>query len=205
MKNSSENTAPMSDAAARRQAIAVDELTQRNIETIVAMESAAKAERTRTDVFAEVVTHFCGSMRFIWAHIVILAAWSVWNVLPSLKPWRFDEFPFFFMCFILAVEAIFLASFILMNQRHESRLSEQRNHLDLQINLLSEQENTKMLQMLSQIAKAVGVTNENDQEIHVLQAAARPDKMMEQIKQTIEQSNEQNEETESAPETPEAA
>ena len=37
------------------------------------------------------------------------------------------------------------------------RISERRNHLDLQINLLSEQENTKMLKMLEQISKKLGI------------------------------------------------
>lgn len=175
----------------------VDELTQRNIDTIIELENATKAERSQTDRFAEIVTHFCGSMRFIWFHIVWIGAWSLWNTLPSLEKWRFDEFPFFFLCFILAVEAIFLASFILMNQRHESRLSERRNHLDLQINLLSEQENTKMLQMLSQIAQNVGAKVDNDPDIAILQAATEPHKMLQQIDETIAQIDE-NEQAEIA-------
>lgn len=165
----------------------VDELTQQNIETIVEMESATRAERSHTERFAEIVTNFCGSMRFIWAHVIWLGAWSLWNTLPMLKQWRFDPFPFFFLCFILAVEAIFLASFILMNQRHEAKLNERRNHLDLQINLLSEQENTKMLQMLSRIARKVGAETHDDPDIKVLEAATRPEKMLQQIDETIAQ------------------
>jgi len=163
----------------------VDELTQQNIDTIVELEKSTKADRSHTERFAEVVTRFCGSIRFIWAHIVWLSLWSAWNTLPMLQKWRFDAFPFFFLCFILAVEAIFLASFILMNQRHEAKLSERRNHLDLQINLLSEQENTKMLQLLSEIAKKVGAESHDDPSIKVLQGAARPEKMLQQIDETI--------------------
>lgn len=187
------NTNGMS--ASERQVRTVEELTQRNIDTIIELENATKAERTYTDRFAETVTHFCGSMRFVWAHLVWLSAWSVWNTLPMLKTWRFDVFPFFFLCFILAVEAIFLASFILMNQRHEAKVSERRNHLDLQINLLSEQENTKMLQMLSQIAHAVGADVHSDPDIKVLQDAARPEKMLQQIDETIAQIGEQKDAT----------
>ncbi len=173
----------------------VDELTQRNIDTIIALESATKAERTYTEHFAETVTRFCGSIRFIWVHLIWIGGWSVWNVLPKLKPWRFDAFPFFFLCFILAVEAICLASFILMNQRLEAKVSERRNHLDLQINLLSEQENTKMLQMLSQIAEVVGASIHSDPDIKVMQEAARPDKMLQQIDKTIAQIGEQKDAT----------
>jgi uncharacterized membrane protein len=38
--------------------------------------------------------------------------------------------------------------FILMSQNRSGAQADQRNHLDLQINLLSGDENTKMLQML---------------------------------------------------------
>lgn len=163
----------------------VDELTQRNIETIVELENATKADRSHTERFAETVTLFCGSVGFLWAHIILFACWMCWNASPQTSHWRFDPFPFNFLGIILAGEAIFLASFILMNQRHESQLNQRRNHLDLQINLLSEQENTKMLQMLSQIAKKVGADVGSDPDIKILEAAARPEKMLQQIDETI--------------------
>jgi uncharacterized membrane protein len=53
----------------------------------------------------------------------------------------------------VSLEAIFLSTFILISQNHETRLSERRNQLDLQVNLLSEQENTKMLTIIERIAK----------------------------------------------------
>ena len=40
-----------------------------------------------------------------------------------------------------------------MSQNRAARVSEKRSHLDLQLNLLSEQENTKMLLMLEDIAR----------------------------------------------------
>ena len=44
-----------------------------------------------------------------------------------------------FLTLIVSLEAIFLSTFILISQNHETRLSERRNQLDLQINLLTEQ------------------------------------------------------------------
>jgi uncharacterized membrane protein len=68
---------------------------------------------------------------------------------------HFDPFPFTFLTLIVSLEAIFLSTFILISQNYETRLSERRNQLDLQINLLSEQE-TKMLRILERIAKRWG-------------------------------------------------
>lgn len=175
----------------------VDELTQRNIDTILQLETATRAERTKTERFAEVVTNFCGSMKFIWSHLAAMSFWMLWNSRELHGVRYFDPFPYNFMSCILCGEAIFLASFILMNQRHDSQLSERRNHLDLQINLLSEQENTKILQILSQIAKKVGAEIDRDPDLSVLQAAASPERMLKQIDETIAQ-NDENKQNEDA-------
>jgi uncharacterized membrane protein len=93
-------------------------------------------------------------MTFVWVHIAWYSAWILVNSLPGIHP--FDPFPFTFLTFMVSLEAIFLSTFILISQNHETRLSELRNNLDLQINLLTEQENTKMLRMLERIAEKVG-------------------------------------------------
>jgi uncharacterized membrane protein len=45
-----------------------------------------------------------------------------------------DPFPFTFLTLVVSLEAIFLSTFILISQNHDTRISERRNHLDLQIN-----------------------------------------------------------------------
>ena len=78
----------------------------------------------------------------------------LWNSLPNLQ--RFDSFPFTFLTLVVSLEAIFLSTFILISQNQETKLADRRNHLDLQINLLTEQENTRMLNMLEAIVKVTG-------------------------------------------------
>ncbi len=71
---------------------------------------------------------------------------------------------------------MFLSTFILISQNHETRLSEKRNQLDLQINLLTEQENTKMLTLLGRVAEKVGVKTDDDSTVpQVLEQATRPE------------------------------
>jgi uncharacterized membrane protein len=53
---------------------------------------------------------------------------------------------------VLGLEAVLLTSFVLIRQNAIDRTSERRNHLDLQINLLAEEEATKVLRMLGEIA-----------------------------------------------------
>ena len=91
-------------------------------------------------------------------------------------------------CFVILVdenEAIFLSTFILINQNYETRVSERRNHLTLQLSLLSEQENTKMLTMLMRIGEKVGAQIDDDPTVQVLEQATRPEKLGEQIEEAI--------------------
>jgi uncharacterized membrane protein len=119
----------------------VEDITQGNVQTIVQLEEAAKAERAKSDQIGDLIANFCGSMPFVWAHLIWFAAWIIINTVPGVD--HFDSFPFNFLTLIVSLEAIFLSTFILISQNHETRLSERRNQLDLQINLLTEQENRK--------------------------------------------------------------
>jgi uncharacterized membrane protein len=174
---------------ANRKPQTVDELTQRNVRTILKLEEVAKEKRTQADRVADVISTFCGSMWFVWVHVAWFCLWIGFNLAPAWKEHRFDAFPFTFLTLMVSLEAIFLSSFIMISQNHEQRMSERRNHLDLQINLLSEQENTKMLQMLKQIAEHIGVKVDDDPSVAVLEAATRPEKLLEQIDRSIEKSD----------------
>jgi uncharacterized membrane protein len=66
---------------------------------------------------------------------------------------------------VVSLESIFPSLFILMSQNRSGLQADQRNHLDLQINLLSEDENTKMLQMLQALCEHHKLAIGSDPEI----------------------------------------
>jgi uncharacterized membrane protein len=68
-----------------------------------------------------------------------------------------DPWPYSLLTFLVSIEAIFLSSFILIAQNHFEKIAERRAHLDLQINLLAEEEMTKVLQSLDLIGKRLGI------------------------------------------------
>jgi uncharacterized membrane protein len=165
----------------------VDELTRRNVDRILALEAADQEWATTADRVAMAVTSFCGSMRFVWINALLIASWVVLN-LALREPRGLDPFPFSLLTLILSGETIFLAIFILINQNRAARVSEKRSHLDLQLNLLSEQENTKMLMMLEQIGQAVGAEISEGPEVRVLAQATQPEAVSEQIDRATESS-----------------
>jgi|RhiMetdeSRZDD1v2_1073273.scaffolds.fasta_scaffold118910_4 uncharacterized membrane protein len=164
----------------------VEDMTHRNVQTIARLEQAANAQRPKSDQVADVIANFCGSMPFVWAHLIWFAVWIIIDTVPGIK--HFDPFPFNFLTLIVSLEAIFLSTFILISQNHETRLNEKRNQLDLQVNLLTEQENTKMLTLLGRIAEKVGVKTDDDPTLQVLEQATRPEQLVDQIEQATKQS-----------------
>ena len=138
-------------------------LSQRNIDSIVQLEQGFLRERTTLDVWSDKITAFAGSIYFVLAHVLFIAAWVLVNLLPGLV---FDAYPFQFMNLVLAVEAVFLSTFVLMSQNRQNRQADRWAHIDLQISLLAEQESTKMLQMLQQICGRLGLDKAaNDKEL----------------------------------------
>jgi uncharacterized membrane protein len=165
----------------------VDDLTQKNIDTIHGLEEATRSSATFADRVADRVAQFCGSSFFVVIHGIWFGVWIIGNTIFKAGM-HFDPYPFQLLTLIVSLEAIFLSAFIMISQNRQGKIAERRSHLDLQINLLSEQENTKMLELLQQIASKVGVKPEADHMVEALAEAVKPEKLSEQIEQTLEKS-----------------
>lgn len=162
-------------------------MTAKNVEAIIKLEETARAHRTWADRIAGAVARFCGSMAFVWVHVAWFGGWIAWNTIAGLP--HFDTFPFTFLTLVVSLEAIFLSTFILISQNMDTRLSERRNHLDLQVNLLAEQENTKMLLLLTRIAEKLEVKCDDDPTIEVLEQSTRPEHLAKQIEKADQELN----------------
>ena len=185
----STSTTSNSESGAQNQVVSdgpsAGQLIQRNVNAILKLEEAAKGERTRSDLVAEAIAKFCGSMTFVWVHVVWFGGWILLNLLPGIR--HIDPFPFTFLTLVVSLEAIFLSTFILISQNHDTKISEKRNHLDLQINLLSEQENTTMLMMLQAIAEKVGADLSQHPHLEELRQETQPEKLAKELEKCEEE------------------
>jgi len=163
----------------RQNGRSVEELTEQNIDRVLKLDQAAREQRTPTDRIAEAIANFCGSMAFVWVHVIWFGGWILLNSIPGAR--HIDPFPFTFLTLVVSLEAIFLSTFILISQNLETRISERRSHLDLQLNMLSEQENTKMIAILLAIAEKVGAETPEDPHLEALSEEIMPEKLAEQI------------------------
>jgi uncharacterized membrane protein len=151
----------------------------RNVLAVAEMERAERSQQSRAQRLICHVAAWCGSIAFLWLQLLAIAAWIAFNSWPGLQP--IDPFPYVLLTLVLSVEAIFLSIFILISQNEETRLTERRNALDLQLDLLAEQESTRALKMLRQIGEKLGVRFDADPQIKELERATHPDALAEEI------------------------
>ena len=155
-------------------------VVERNIRTLIELRRQMQAAKSRQDRLADAITHFTGSMAFVYAHVLWFGAWFVinagWTPLPAFDPW-----PFQLLTMVVSLEAIFLATFVLISQNRAGETADKRADLDLQIDLLAEYEVTRVLMLVDAIADHLGLAEGRDAEVDELKADTKPDDMMREM------------------------
>jgi uncharacterized membrane protein len=155
-------------------------LTRANIETVVRLEQEFLAQRTWTQKLGDAIAEFMGTMIFVICHMVGLIIWFIVNAgaIPGLKP--FDPYPYTLLTFIVSLEGVLVAVFVLMRQNRMSRRADQRDHLNLQIDLLSEKEITKMLELQRLICQRLEIAV-NDAEVDELSTSTAVEELAQEL------------------------
>ena len=157
-----------------------------NIRAIVDLERQTLDNQTWQDRLSERITRFAGSLSFVAAHAIAFVCWASWNALapPDL---RFDPYPFGLLTFIVSMEGVLIATFVLIAQNRMSRQSDHRDHLDLQVDLLAEQEMTVVLRLLRRISDHLGIESDDTDLERTQQLTERTNvyELMESIKREL--------------------
>jgi uncharacterized membrane protein len=154
-----------------------------NIRAIVDLERKALAASSWSERISDSISAFAGSLSFVLCHAVVFAAWAGWNALAP-PPRRFDPYPYGLLTFIVSLEGVLIATFVLIKQNRMAAQSDQRDHLNLQVDLLAEQEMTLVLMMLRRISEQLGVRTEGADEERAAQLAEETN--VYELMQTIE-------------------
>ncbi len=128
-----------------------------NVRSVADLEREFESRRGFSEKIADLIAGFSGSMSFVGLHAIWFVLWFLINtrVLPILP--AFDPYPFILLAMIVSVEGVLLSTFVLMKQNRMQRRSDTRDHLNLQIDLLSEKEVTKSLQLLRAICQRLEI------------------------------------------------
>jgi len=159
---------------------------QPNIDAVARQRQKAVEDRTWSERAGDGIAGFAGSIAFVPMHGVFLLAWILANTgrIRGIRP--FDPFPFALLAMIVAVEAVVLLSFILMRQNRMAKWAERRDHLNLQVDLLTEKEVTKLLHMVRAICRHLEL-NElvEDKELSELSERTSVESLTQRLEDTL--------------------
>ena len=158
-------------------------LIDRNIDVLLQRRREARERTGVQEKVADAITQFAGSMKFVYLHLLLYGGWIVVNLgwIPAVP--QFDG-TFVVLAMVASVEAIFVSTFVLLSQNRMAVLADQRADLDLQISLLSEREVTRMLKLVTEIARRMEVPSANDPELDELARDVAPEQVLDRMDAT---------------------
>lgn len=93
----------------------------RNIHALDVRRKQEQASASKQHRVADALTRFAGTMAFVYVHLVVVGLWIVLNLGWPKGMLRFDP-TFSILANVASVEAIFLATFVLISQSHPAQV-----------------------------------------------------------------------------------
>lgn len=138
------------------------------------------ARASLSERLSDRITSFAGSMTFVVIHAIAYGAWIAANLgwVPGMKP--FDP-SFVILAMEASVEAIFLSTFVLISQNRMMGAAAKQSDLDVQINLLSEHELTRLVKLVDAMAQKMGVEAIGRSELEEIEQDVSPEVVLDNL------------------------
>ncbi|WP_173088055.1 DUF1003 domain-containing protein [Devosia sp. 1635] len=171
---------PEANSPTKKAAEGLNPALTRNIDAIMERRRESARSASLEERAAAAISKFAGSMMFVYIHIVFFGLWIGINVgwLPIIPPW---DPSLVVLAMEASVEAIFLSTFVLINQNRMAAEDNIRADLDLQVSLLNEHETTRLIELVSAIARKLDIHTEADDELSELERDVSPEAVMDRI------------------------
>ena len=125
-----------------------------NIDSIVAFHQREQEKLSRTERGFERAGALIGRPVYLIGLLSLVAVWIAGNaVAAALRFSPPDPPPFGYLQGLLTLAALATTTIVLMTQQRQGRLESHRAHLDLQVNLLTEQKVTKLIHLLEELRR----------------------------------------------------
>lgn len=129
---------------------AVPDKARESLDTMREFEDAEAREASPTQRAIEAASLFFGSPAYLVGVVVFTTAWIGVDGWGRAHGWlHMEDPPYFWLQGIVSLHALLLTIAVLIRQNRMAVLAEHRAHLDLQINLLTEQKVAKILEILA--------------------------------------------------------
>ena len=136
--------------------------------TISGFRARFKEKVPRVERFVNWMTTAFGTTGVLIGNTVFFMLWLTLNLGFFGEALVFDSFPFNFLTTAVSLQAIFLSIIVLMSQNRAAKMADLREEMDFEINLRSEAEVTRILNMLDEIHDHLGLENSDDEELEAM-------------------------------------
>jgi uncharacterized membrane protein len=178
-----DSQSPQSDASGQSGDLSAS--AKDNLELLTKLKEGEDAQISGVRLLIERISAFLGSPAYFIFAVVFMMVWVVFNGWGARFGWRpLDKPPFFWLQGFVSSNALLLTVAVLIRQNRMARMAEHRAHLDLQINLLTEQKVTKILQLVDELQRdSTALRGRPDSEVADLTKPADAHALMHAIKQ----------------------
>ena len=164
------------------QSVKPDQITQ-NIESIAEF---YLREEEKVSWPQRRVESLCNAVSQPLFLICLVSAISLWIAVNLFLPWlniaEIDPAPFFWLQGFVSLWALLTTTVVLIRQERLARLETHREHLDLQVNLLTEQKTTKLILLIEELRRDLPmVRDRRDSEAEDLQQWTDPHRVLAEI------------------------
>lgn len=144
------------------------------------------ARRSWPEKIADGINEAFGSIAFLVINLIWFIVWMIVNMgyVPGLIT-PFDPFPFGLLTMIVSLEAIVLSIFVLISQNRVSKVDALREEVDLQVDIITEQELTKIMELLVMLLNKNGIDVSHDRELKEMLKQLNTSKIEKVLEQQI--------------------
>jgi uncharacterized membrane protein len=190
-QSSSRISSPANSICFNRTHYPLSEQVIKNIEIIIGFQAKQEQELSFGDRLIEKLAAFFGKSEFLYLLLFFFFSWAICSrFAPQYLPFNLPEFDLEGMW--LDTAALLIGTGVLIQQNRQDKLAEQRSHLMLQINLLTEQKIAKLIELLEELRQDLpDIRDRHDLEAQIMQQATNPQVVLNILQQNLEQSLEE--------------
>ena len=167
----------------------IPEQIVKNVEAITNHQERYQEKATPAQKVLEKIVSIFGRPEFLYFQIGFFAIWEICGHLVDLGilPVSFPQFDLREQWLDLA--SLFISTGVLVYENRQEKVSEERSHLMLQLNLITEQKIAKLISLVEELRTDLpNVKNRNDEEAELMKQATDPQVILEVIQKISEPS-----------------
>ena len=158
-----------------------------NIETILEYYRREEKKVSGSQRTLELVRRVLGRPAFL---VVTLTFVALWIGAESAGWVDFDPPPYFWLQGLVSLSALLMAAVILITQNRQSKIEAMHAHLDLQVNMLTEQKVSKLIELIEELRRDLPmVRDRRDASAEALQEPANAHEMLKALHEGHEEKN----------------